>query len=294
MQRPHTACYEQIHFPETIRSHYMLSTQPFNSSYHMHDSYELLLFLNGNGDYYIEHRRYHMKRGSLLLINSNEIHRADMDGEAPYERVATHFSPDWLRRFSTPDSDLLSCFEKRPVGERNLILLDETALEQYLALADRMHTALSADHFGHDVLAASCLVQILVLVNTCFHSLKEQTPVTVPSLSSRVMGYINKHLPESITVRGLADHVHLDPSYLSRKFKEQAGCSLREYIILKRIALAKDLLRQGKSVTEACQGSGFHDYANFIRTFKKHAGIPPGQYARRNQAHTTKQLIEIR
>jgi AraC-like DNA-binding protein len=283
MYRPQTDHYKQIHFPETIRSHYMLSAQPFNSSYHMHDSYELLLFLNGNGDYYIEHRRYHINRGSLLVINSNEIHRADITGEAPYERVATHFSPDWIRRFSTPDSDLLSCFEKRPAGERNLLSLDHAALEQYLALADRMHTALASDHFGHDVLAASFLVQILVLVNNFFHSHKEQPPVPLPPLSGQIMGYINKHLLESITVRGLADHVHLDPSYLSRKFKEQAGCSLREYIILKRVAFAKDLLRQGKSVTEACQGSGFHDYANFIRTFKKHTGIPPGQYGRKNQ-----------
>ncbi|MDE6202435.1 MAG: AraC family transcriptional regulator [Lachnospiraceae bacterium] len=249
----------------------------------MHDSYELLLFLNGHGDYYIEHHRYHMKRGNLLLINSNEIHRAEISGNTPYERVATHFSPDWLRNFSTPDSDLLSCFEKRPVGERNLLSLDNAALEQYLALADRMQTALSADHFGHDVLAAAYLVQILVLVNICFHSLKEQPAAFLPPLSSQIMGYINKHLMESITVCQLADYVHLDPSYLSRKFREQAGCSLQEYIILKRIAFAKDLLRQGKSVTEACQGSGFNDYANFIRTFKKHAGIPPGQYGRRNQ-----------
>lgn len=285
MSRPQTAHYDQVNFPETIRSYYMLSSQPFNSSYHMHDSYELLLFLHGDGDYYIEHRRIHMKRGNLLLINSNEIHRAEVSGKMPYERIATHFSPDWIRNFSTPDSDLLSCFEKRPVGERNLLFLDNTALEQYLALADRMHTALAADHFGHDVLAAAYLVQLLILVNICFHSLQEQ-PAALPPLSSQIMGYINKHLQESITVGQLAAYVHLDPSYLSRKFREQAGCSLQEYIILKRIACAKDLLRQGKSVTEACQGSGFHDYANFIRTFKKHAGIPPGQYGRKHQTQS--------
>ena len=273
--------YEQVHFPETIRSHHMRSDQAFCSSYHIHDSYELLLFLGGQGDYYIEHRCYPIKRGSLLLINSTEIHRVDCRDDAPYERIATHFYPDLVRRFSTAHSDMLSCFEKRRIGEGNLILLDREELERYLALIDQMHTALTASHFGHEILAVTYLIQILILANTFFHAGKEQASGSAASLSSQVMAYINKHLKEPLTIPQLAEYVHLDPSYLSRKFREEAGCSLREYIILKRIALAKELLRQGKSVTEACQSSGFHDYANFIRTFKKYAGMPPGQYGRK-------------
>ena len=60
----------RIHFPEIIRSHHMISAKPINDVYHMHDSYELLLFLGGCTDCYIEHHRYRLQRGDLLIINS--------------------------------------------------------------------------------------------------------------------------------------------------------------------------------------------------------------------------------
>ncbi|WP_320951882.1 AraC family ligand binding domain-containing protein [Hungatella effluvii] len=79
----------RIHFPEIIRSHHMISAKPINDVYHMHDSYELLLFLGGCTDCYIEHHRYRLQRGDLLIINSQEIHRAVSYEGTPYERIAT-------------------------------------------------------------------------------------------------------------------------------------------------------------------------------------------------------------
>ncbi|WP_081743881.1 helix-turn-helix domain-containing protein [Eisenbergiella tayi] len=46
----------------------------------------------------------------------------------------------------------------------------------------------------------------------------------------------------------------------------------------KKTAAAKQLLAEGKTVTETCYLSGFNDYNNFIRTFKKITGTSPGQY----------------
>jgi len=56
--------------------------------------------------------------------------------------------------------------------------------------------------------------------------------------------------------------------------------NLHEYIIFKRVARAKKLLMEGKSVTETCHLSGFNDYSNFIRTFKRTVGISPGKYSK--------------
>lgn len=102
----------------------------------------------------------------------------------------------------------------------------------------------------------------------------------MPQLSYDVMRYINDHLNEDIGIELLSHQFYMNRSYLSRKFKDEAGCSIREYIILKRVALAKTLLQQGKSVSETCEACGFHDYTNFIRTFKKYAGVSPGQFTK--------------
>lgn len=270
--------YSRVHFPEIIRSHHMLTSKQMNDAYHMHDSYELLLFLNGDADYYIEQHRYRLKRGDLLVINGQEIHRVVSGEGTPYERIATHFYPDLVRDYCTEQTDLLSCFEKRKNAERNLISLSPRALEQYLALADRLHTAVASEHYGHDILAYTYLLQMLVLANTCFHASTITPENLMPQLSYRIMSYINEHLTADLSIQALADHFYMNRSYMSRKFREQTGCSVREYIILKRISLAKSLLKLGKPVSDVCELSGFHDYSNFIRTFKKYAGVSPGHY----------------
>jgi two-component system response regulator YesN len=46
---------------------------------------------------------------------------------------------------------------------------------------------------------------------------------------------------------------------------------------MKRIACAEELLKNGASVVEAAEQSGFRDSGGFIRTFKRYRGITPGQ-----------------
>lgn len=270
--------YTISHFPENIRSHHMISKQPVTRQYHLHDSYEVYLFLGGNVDFYVEHNCYRLKRGNLMVLNQKEVHRYVVHDHTPYERISTHFNPMPVRNACTAQSNLLSCFENRQNGRDNITLLDEDSLEKYLNLADKLHTSMKSDCFGSDILSSSYLLQLLILVNTAFHNSTYLPDNTIPELSYQVMGYIDQNLKERFTLEDLAGHFYLNCSYLSRKFKEQAGCTLREYVILKRVALAKTFLSEGKTVSEACELSGFHDYSNFIRTFTKYARISPGKY----------------
>ncbi|MFR8976128.1 MAG: helix-turn-helix domain-containing protein, partial [Eubacteriales bacterium] len=59
-------------------------------------------------------------------------------------------------------------------------------------------------------------------------------------------------------------------------FKEEFGLTPENYLIVRKIAEAKKYLYMGASVKEACFLSGFHNYSNFIRTFKNFEGYSPG------------------
>lgn len=265
-------------FPEAIRSHHMLSVEAGSSPYHMHNSYELYLFLNGNIDFYLDHRKFHLTRGSLLLISSTRLHRYVSLGEQPYERIATHFHPDMIWNLGESFRSLLKYFGDSETSRRPVLQLDEPALNAYLSLTDRLHTALASDACGSEVLSYTYLLQMLVLVNSYFEVSDYHLENTMPELSYQVMQYVNAHINGGLTVSGIADHFYMDRSTLSRRFRAEARCSLQEYIILKRISLAKTLLSEGKNVTEACTLCGFQNYSNFIRTFKKYTGISPGKY----------------
>ena len=67
----------------------------------------------------------------------------------------------------------------------------------------------------------------------------------------------------------------------ARVIRNRAGEDIAvRYILVRRVALAKSLLAQGYTVAETCHLSGFNDYSNFIRTFKKVTGATPGKFRR--------------
>lgn len=91
--------------------------------------------------------------------------------------------------------------------------------------------------------------------------------------------YQNPDLNISIT----ALYFHITPSYLSSLFKEQTGMNLLEYINHTRVERVKELLKEGKSVVDISEETGFRSSQALIRVFKKETGITPGQMRKMNE-----------
>ena len=94
-----------------------------------------------------------------------------------------------------------------------------------------------------------------------------------------VKQYIAANLSMKIQREELAKLVYLHPDYLTKLFHKQVGMTLGEYILEKRLALAKQLLQNTDlSIWDISQRVGITDASYFIRTFKKKIGVTPQQY----------------
>ena len=91
----------------------------------------------------------------------------------------------------------------------------------------------------------------------------------------RVENYIRSNYMYPIRVERIAGELGLDRRYLSRLFKETAGCSIQEYLIRVRLEEAERLLLRGCSVKEAARLTGYDDVSNFSKLFKKRTGKTP-------------------
>ena len=91
--------------------------------------------------------------------------------------------------------------------------------------------------------------------------------------------YIYSHLHDTILLDDVAQYVGLNASYLSDLFKKETSMNMREYIILRRIESAKNLLKYSEySYSEIAAYLAFSSQSHFIRKFKELTGYTPKAY----------------
>lgn len=100
----------------------------------------------------------------------------------------------------------------------------------------------------------------------------------------RMTEYIAANFDDpALKVSHIARFLHVTPEYASKIFKEIMGETAISYIIKLRMDHAKTLLLSGKSVSEACEQSGYDDLSNFSKTFRKRFGVPPTTFVKQEQ-----------
>ena len=98
-------------------------------------------------------------------------------------------------------------------------------------------------------------------------------------LALDVANYVRRHLSEAITAQELARALFLSRPYLSRRFREETGETLTDFILREKTEEAKRLLRYSdKSLTAVSSYLGFASPSHFSRVFKRYAGCLPREY----------------
>ncbi|MEK5643332.1 DNA-binding response regulator [Paenibacillus rhizosphaerae] len=106
---------------------------------------------------------------------------------------------------------------------------------------------------------------------------------------NKVHRYIEEHIADDISLTALGDYVSLNPSYLSRLYKQITGIGLSTYVNDYRNVMAKDmLLNTSMKVNEIAAKLGYNSALAFIRFFKKQNDMTPQDF-RTARAETMQQ-----
>lgn len=273
-----TAPHQYMSINDSFILDHQCTLLPPLTCYHYHNGCEIYLFLQGNTTLYVESNAFPLVRGDLFIFRPDELHRAFCQEDDIYERFTIHLQENFLKDLSSQQTNLTSCFFDRPLGVGNKRHLNEQELQDILLLLYKLGDSIHGNSYGDDILKSAIITELLVRINLLYQQKKESHSNYMPSLIKGVMSYIESHLTEEILLQDLSNHLFHNGTYISRKFKEATGITIRQYIVYKRVILAKKLLTNGVSLTDTCDLSGFHDYSNFNRTFTKQVGCPPGQF----------------
>ena len=105
------------------------------------------------------------------------------------------------------------------------------------------------------------------------------------------INYIHQNIRKKLSVPDIAEYLQLHPSYLSKLFQEQMGCSIHSYILMQKMEEAKNLLRYTDYPCRSIAASlAFSSQSHFIKLFQKYTHLTPKQY--RNQQSRNNMIAE--
>lgn len=121
----------------------------------------------------------------------------------------------------------------------------------------------------------------LIMLNEYCDLVKMFSTSNYSPLIKEVVDYINLNIENELTLKSIADTMHVNPSHLSRKFKSDTNMTIIDYINQKRVEEAKLYIESGNiSFTEIALMVGFNDLNYFGRVFKKITSLTPSQYVK--------------
>lgn len=247
---------------------------------HIHDCYEIYYSISGGKQFLIDNRFYPIQPGDLFLINQYESHYITQLDKMVHERIVLSIHPDYVKQLSSVQTDLDSCFSKRPPNFKHRFSLTKDQQNRFLYYINKLK---SVHGFGSDILEQAFFMELLVMLNAICAAGPASENNTSPQVYNHqvddILAYINQNLSSSITIEQLAEHFFMSESYICRIFKVVTGTTINKYITARRISIAKAHLSGGATVNEAWEQSGFADYSNFLRSFTKAVGVSPKKYA---------------
>ena len=278
------------------------------SRLHFHDYYELFLPLTSPGNIFVSDQVYPLRRGTLYLIGENTLHRTIATGF--HARYVLHISRKALSALSTPQTDFSrmaqSAFLRADMSNDQMISLIERFQADFMQLTrdSFLRAAMTSEQmieiielfqalernkndgsFGSDIHQTIALLNLLLRAAPILTSATAGDAVRNKDFLrvAPILDYIRNNLSEPLTLDQIANQFYISKHYLCRIFKSATGFSVMEYIIYSRVLRARQLLKEGVSVQQAGEMSGFSDNSHFIRTFGHLTGTSPGRYAREYQ-----------
>ena len=217
-------------------------------SYHYHDFHKVVIFISGKATYHIEGKAYQLKPWDILLVNRHAIHRPEIDPSVPYERFIL-----WIQN-DIPWQELLKCFQKANDRSYNLVRLNSALQEKMKDILFELENSAKYDEYGKEILTQSLFLQFMVYLNRIFlekQYIFDKKSYTFDSQIASILQYINHNLKEDLSVETLSARYYVSKYHLMRKFKQETGYTLHNYIVNRKAGSQNTALFPGHTVNSS-------------------------------------------
>ena len=230
---------------------------------HLVDNCDITYLIKGKARYTIDGEPHELEAGDLLFLS----------GRA--EKIAITYPENLMHCFSTNFNSKITGVKVAlpPFPVVNHIGLRKDIIEMFQELT----ISWANQQSGYIMKTRALLMMIL-------HRLSEIVLYNINSESSgdyrinKVIHHIAMHYSEKLSVKDLADLVHLDTSYFGHLFRHETGATVHQYLTQIRVRNAENMLQSGSyKVHEAALHCGFSDVYHLYKSFRALRGFPPSR-----------------
>jgi AraC-like DNA-binding protein/mannose-6-phosphate isomerase-like protein (cupin superfamily) len=264
---------------KTYHSSLYACKRPYRA--HHHTECELSVFLKGAGVYAMEKTSYPFRAGDVFLFGTGETHSITEISE-DMEVLNVHFEPRILWEHSDT-AELLGLFSSRSDSFENRFRDESGTLRNMILSLER---EIEQKQSCSLITAKYLLFSILATLIRRFDCVRTDTSPATPSAQvknlRRAIDYIGENLSEPLTLSAIADVAYMSPTYFSSVFKRLNGISPWEYITIKRVEKAVEMLKSTDlSKLEIAERCGFSGASNFYKMFLRITGKRPSDFTKK-------------
>lgn len=259
------------------------TTPHFETPWHCHAEYELVLVLQGKGKRFIGNHVSDYAEGQVDLLGLNLPHwYRKEDPEATGSALVIHFREEFLGKdfCKIPEMQKVRLlFERSQMGIRFFGHIQQEA-------AQRIRTMPQLQ--GMDRLV--CLLSILsALADATEYELCSSDRIAGQNGKdsdrlNKIFDYVMNNFKEEICSKEVANLAMMSYSAFCRYFKNRTKKNFSRFVNEIRIGHAcKQLMESDTSISYVCYESGFNNMSNFNKQFKKIVKYTPHEFQQRNK-----------
>lgn len=253
---------------------------------HWHTAMEVIVPCENHYDVIIGKELHRVMPGEVLIIPSGELH--ELVAPASGSRFIYLFDLSALSKL--PSFQSLQIYLAQPIH-----ITPSGFLPVYHTLYDKL-IQIRNEYFEHREFTGLSIFSLLIdfFVQLGYHQLDSQAlfPNTSDSKRSEyalkfqsLLTYIDENYMLPLTLENIAESIGFSKYHFSRLFKQYTGYTFCDYITLRRIKVAEELLAQPNlSISQVASLSGFSSISTFNRLFKQYKEYSPSEY-RNKKSH---------
>ncbi|MFS4456589.1 AraC family transcriptional regulator [Maribacter sp. 2304DJ31-5] len=264
-----------------------LDQKNFFKVWHYHPELELVIILESKGTQFVGDSIERFKNGDVLLIGKNLPHLMLNDNE--YFETESKLSA----------KAIVINFERYFTGNTFLSLPEMKSIDEFLSLSERGikfsgRIKQFIREMALNILSSEGFERILLFIKLLYtiSNTTEYRLLSTPAFSNsvgnieksrmgKVYDYVMNNFDKTISLKRVAEVVHMNPTAFSRYFKQNHKENFTQYVNQIRIGFACKLLLEKKlNVSEICYRADYNNISNFNRQFRRIKGVSPKEYVK--------------